>query len=254
MQTPILDRRYQLDWRSLDYPVGTDLIGRRPRSYTWNLSHWFDQGQEGACVAFALSHELSAKPQVVVGVTEEFARGSYHQIQHIDEWLGCAVGPECKISQSTLRDKYEGTSVLAGAKYMTSLGFYSGYRWGLSLEETVLGLGYDGPAVLGLDWSEGMFEPDEDGFLHPIGRWIGGHAIAAIGVKIKFKPGTWWRKRTWADVDLQRSYVLLHNSWGRSWGQDGRAKLSLADLGILLDRRGDAMFPVRTGKRNVLAA
>jgi hypothetical protein len=61
-----------------------------------------------------------------------------------------------------------------------------------------------------------------------------------------FKSPLGWWHRTWRDVDLQKSYVTLHNSWGPNWGINGRAKLSLYDLEILLNQQGDACFPVRT--------
>lgn len=247
----VFDRQYELDWRSLAFPVTAALEQPvyRPRSYTWSISDWFDQGSEGACVAFAFVHDLVAKPQVVVGLSDTHARGWYHHFQHEDPWPGCALGPSCPIQPSTERDRYEGTSVLAGAKVVTDKGFYSSYHWALSIEELVIGLGYFGPCVLGLDWYEGMFWPDDKGFLHPTGRIAGGHAILAHAVKIVYKPTlAFWRQRTWADVDLARSYVVLHNSWGKSWGDLGRAKLSLADLERLLHQQGDACFPKRTTK------
>jgi hypothetical protein len=241
-----LDRIYELDWRSLNYAVGSQLLEvkyYRPRSYTWDIDAWLDQGTEGACVGFAFGHELCARPVEVKGVTDTYARSIYHDAQRIDPWQGGAYPGASPF--------YEGTSVLAGAQICQQRGFYESYYWAVTLEELVRGLSYFGPCVLGLDWYEGMFNTDTEGFLHPVGRIAGGHAILAHAVKIHYKTMIskfWWWRRSWADVDLERSYVVLHNSWSQSWGDNGKAKLSLADLNYLLQSQGDACFAKRTKK------
>lgn len=231
------DRKFELDWRSLNYPVSAALDPNkkyRPRSYTWKLNKYLDQGQEGACVGFGFSHELAAEPQVVQNVTNETARTLYKAAQKIDEWPG---------------ENYDGTSVLAGAKVCTSNGYYSAYHWGLTTEETVKAVGYFGPAVIGTNWYEAMFNTNGMGFIHPIGRLIGGHCLTIVGVKIKYKKRFFnWFCRTWDDVDLNESYFILHNSWGQSWGVNGRAYLYLSDFEKLLQQDIDICFPERTRK------
>lgn len=233
---PTLDRRYELDWRSLDYPVTAlpELLepkSYRPRSYTWSLDTYLDQGSEGACVGFCYAHDLIARPQVIQA-TDADARHIYREAQKIDPWPG---------------EDYEGTSMLAGAKIVTQQGHYSGYTWGITAEDVARAIAYFGPCALGVNWYEGMWNTDADGFIAPTGRISGGHAILAHAVKIRYKPFSWirWWYRTWRDVDFDRSYVVLHNSWGPYWGVKGRAKLSLTHLQRLLDENGDACFPVR---------
>lgn len=240
-----LDRVYELDWRSLDYLVGSQLIQEevpihKPRSYTWRVDKHLDQGQEGACVGFAFSHELAARPQVVKGLTNDVARLHYLEAQKIDPWPGGAY--------EGAYPHYEGTSVLAGAQIGMQRGFYQAFYWAINIQELAIGLAYDGPAILGLNWHRGMFYPDSNGFIHPVGNIEGGHAILAYKIKIVYKPNTWWRARTWQDVDFDQSYAVLWNSWGPDWGKNGTAKISLTDLGYLLDNQGDACFPRRTGK------
>lgn len=237
----VLDRKFTLDWRSLDYPVSSLVEGMyRPRSYTWGIDSWLDQGQEGACVGYAYAHELIARPVVVVGINNEYARNIYWEAQMVDEWEGGAYPGAAPV--------YEGTSVLAGAKTLQTQGFFSSYSWGLDAEEVARGVGYFGPAVLGTNWYEGMFNPDPQGFLRPTGRLSGGHAILICGIKIVYNSYLTWRNRTWRDVDFQRSYVVVHNSWGKEWGNNGRAKISLTDLARLMSEDGDVCFPQRTNK------
>ena len=243
MIAPILDRRFELDWRSLDYPITSVLHAAeqpvyRPRSYTWTVDRWHDQGREGACVGFAFTHDLAARPQVVTDTSEDFARLVYREAQKIDPWPG---------------EAYEGTSVLAGAKVLQRHGLYLGYRWAFTAEEVAKAVAYFGPGVLGVNWFTGMFDTDPDGFIAPEGAHAGGHAILVHSVKIHYRSLSGWLARTWRDVDWDRSYVVLHNSWGPSWGVKGRAKLTLRHLDVLLGQDGEACFPLRNyGDRSAL--
>ncbi len=233
---------YELDWNSLNYPVAAllpeDQAIRAPRSYTWALSQFLDQGPDGACVGMGFTHELTARPVPVTGTSYHTAMNLYWDIQRVDPWQGG--------SYEGADPFYEGTSVLSGAKVLQDRGFYQSYNWGLTMREVANGVGYLGPCVLGLNWYQGMFNPDAGGFLRPTGALAGGHCILAIGVKIVWK--SWYNRfvsKTWDNVDMDKSYLLLHNSWGPSWGLSGRAKLSLTDFDHLLNDEGDAVFPVR---------
>lgn len=245
-----LDRLVEFDERSRDYPL-TAVTGTRlrPRSYTWRIQSKtvLDQGPDGACVGFAVTNELLARPaEVRFGSGAEshsFAKEEiYWEAQRIDPWPGGAYpGAE---------EFYEGTSVLAGAKVARQKGYFKEYRWTFNLHDLVIGLGYNGPAVLGVNWTINMYYPDSKGFVSPTGQVAGGHAVLARGVKLKFNRHNfdWWN-RTWEDVDLDRSYVLIRNSWGPGYGIDGDFKMTLTDLSVLLEDRGESVFFVkRTSK------
>lgn len=211
---PLLDRLVEFDERSRNYPIRQLLAAepRPPRSYTWRCTPTLDQGREGACVGFAWAHEAAARPVVIPGVDEAGAFALYRLAQTLDQWPG---------------EAYQGTSVLAGAKAATQLSQLFEYRWAFGLADTLEAISYRGPAVLGVNWYEGMFRPYDDGFLRPSGAAVGGHAILAKGVSVK------------------RQAVLLHNSWGAGWGSNGEAWLSFEDLGRLLAEDGEACIPVR---------
>ncbi len=209
-----LDRVPQFDDRSWSYPVRELLGARKPRSYTWPLKTWNDQGREGACVGFAWSHELAAAP-VKVPTDNEVGLRIYREAQKIDQWPG---------------EAYSGTSVLAGAQVAKALGYIPEYRWAFGAQDVLDTVGSYGPCVLGMNWYEGMFRPDESGFLRPTGRVAGGHALVCLG------------------VNLRGEYVTLHNSWGRDWGVNGRARLAFGDLDRLLREDGDAAVPVMRKK------
>lgn len=225
-----LTRIVKFDDRSRLYPARTlELGAKKPRSYKWACDHWLDQGQEGACVGFAVTHELLAKPSIVKGLDAKFAiEKIYWEAQKTDEWPGGAY-PGAK-------PVYEGTSVLDGVKAAQKLGYIREYRWAFGLEDLVLAVGYLGPAVLGLNWYEGMFDVESCGYIHVNGRIAGGHAILCNG------------------VDVKRKTFNLHNSWGPSWGVGGDATISWTDMDRLLKEDGEACIPTsRSAKPGLLS-
>lgn len=214
-----LARIVQFDERSRNYPIRRTITAKKPRSYTWSCDKHLDQGSEGACVGFSLTHELIARPAVVSGVASKFAREKvYWEAQKIDPWSGGAY-PGAK-------PQYEGTSVLAGVKVVQSLGYFKEYRWAFGIDDLILAVGYKGPAVLGLAWYESMFEPHSCGYLHVFGDVAGGHAILCKAVNVK------------------EQYFVLHNSWGPSWGVGGDARISFDEMARLLDEDGEAVIPL----------
>lgn len=221
-----LDRIPQFDEKSRQYPIRSLISTENPlRSYTWrveeskNVPLNLDQGSEGACVGFGFTHELAARPVVVSGLTNQFARELYWDVQKNDPWPGG--------SYEGAEEFYEGTSVLSGAKTLLDRGHYSAYHWAFSEREVALAVGYRGPVVLGLNWYSDMFDTDENGFIHPTGEWAGGHCLLAQAINVK------------------GDYYWLWNSWGSSWGVNGRAKIKRSDLALLLAQDGEACLPVR---------
>ena len=132
------DRLAEFDERSRLYRAVDLIQDYWLRSYTWGVDVWNDQGYEGACVGFAWSHELSARPKIY-RVYADGARKIYKRAQVLDQWPG---------------EDYEGTSVLAGIKAVQELKGINGlpliqeYRWAFGIEEVVRVVGRRGPLVL----------------------------------------------------------------------------------------------------------
>jgi hypothetical protein len=240
-----LDRLVQFDERSRGYPILPidEALRPKPRSYTWRLgrdgNYVLDQGREGACVGYAVTHELLARPAEVrfggYSPAQKFARLLYWDAQRIDPWPGGAYPGAYPF--------YEGTSVLAGVKVAQKLGYFDSYRWSFGIQDLVYGLGHNGPAILGVAWYSSMYQPDGNHFIRPTGSLVGGHAILARGVKLVWKTHkfTWWA-RTWDDIDLDKSYVIMRNSWGPLYGNKGDCNITLTDLDALLRQDGEAVF------------
>lgn len=212
-----LDRLVQFDERSRQFSAVDVLDAERerrtlsPRSYTWGTYAVLDQGPNGACVGFAWTGELMARPVVINGMNSGFAFSVYRDAQRVDEWPG---------------EDYEGTSVLAGSKVVQSRGFQDGYRWAFGgNDELVLVVGYTGPVVLGTAWYSGMFTPDRSGVIRPTGTVEGGHAILVKGVSIA------------------RRLYRLQNSWGAGWGVGGDCFVSFDDMDRLRSEDGEVCVP-----------
>lgn len=220
---PRLDCLPQFDERSREYPIRALVSEQKPlRSRGWMCRTWLDQGQDGACVGFSWTHELAAAPIPIDEVDENFARGIYHDAQMIDEWPGT---------------DYPGTSVLAGAKVISSRGYMSEYRWAFGVEDALRAIGYQGPVVVGIPWYDSMFEPRPSGLLEvsPDGG-DDRHAILVRGVSLKAR-----LKGEPGPMEL----VRLHNSWGKDWGPlDGSCYLRVDDFGRLLESKGECCVPV----------
>lgn len=222
-QDPRLGRLERFDSRSRNYPVLATFDARQPRSYTWRCHDHYDQRNEGACVSFAWGHEAAARPAEVRGHSFEWLIQRYHDAQRDDEWPGG--------SYPGASPQYAGTSVLAGAKVYRALGYFREFRWAFGVDELVLGVGYHGPAVIGIAWYSGMFSPDAQGFIRPSGSVAGGHSILVRA------------------IDARRGVLTLRNSWGRDWGRDGDCYISVEDMGRLLREDGEACFAARRTSR-----
>jgi len=209
------------DPRSIAYKI-EDLFSKDKKlvSRTWRCNEVLNQGLEGACTGFAVAHELIAQPVAVENIDAKFAKERiYWEAQKIDFWPGG--------SYPGAKPRKEGSSVLAAMKIVAKMGYITEYRWAFGVNDVKRALAEIGPVVLGVPWYEGMMDPAACGALHPTGKKIGGHAILARG------------------LDVENERILLHNSWGEGWGDDGTAWIYWKDLAKLLcGLNGEACVPI----------
>lgn len=222
----ILDWKSNHDPRSLEYPVRAVIRSAvKPKDKLWTPGPILDQGREGACVGFAWAAEGMAEPIPVdlqrlrantPTVPNLYARFLYGQARYIDQWAG---------------EAYEGTSVLAGAKAAQNMRTLRTYRWAFSTQDVIDSVIKKGPVVIGINWYNGMYEAP-NGILRRSGALVGGHALLVVGFKVNSEkiPG--------------QSTFILQNSWGNSWGINGLAEITVADLDALLRENGEACVPV----------
>ena len=140
----------------------------------------------------------------------------YKWCQQNDEWPG---------------ESYDGTSALGLMKALKERGYITEYRWAFDVETITNWVLTSGPALFGSDWTLDMCRPSEDtGFISATGESVGGHQYMIVGVSV-----------TKECPDGSRGAFRIVNSWGRGWGQYGRAWLSLRDAKKLLHNNGDCV-------------
>jgi len=183
------------------------------RSYNWTPRVWLDQGQEGACTGFGAAHVMSMAPNARA-MTNRHGFDFYAGAQRYDEWPG---------------EDYEGSSVNGVMRFLDhETNYLNEYWWAETVEEILHAIAYYGPVEMGSTWRSGMMNTHSDGFIKVTGGVVGGHAYCIRG------------------VNLSGKYVIVHNSWGKSWGVNGEAKLSFDHLGLLLRDDGECALPRKT--------
>ena len=206
-------RLFALDTRDGDYLLRTVTPPTRPRKKTWRLAARLDQGQYPHCVGYAWKHFLLASPRqqrALDGVT------IYDGAQRLDEWPG---------------EGYPGSSVRGGARFLTEEAkVVREYRWAFSAEDVLNAVGNLGPVVMGTDWLSNMSNPTSEGIMRFTGGNQGGHAYVLLG---------------YSDA---RGLAIVHNSWGPSWGKNGRAYLPMEDLEQAIREAGEACMALEVSR------
>lgn len=217
---PRLDRIPEFDPRNLRHLSGLREQSIERIERTWEVTANLDQGYDGACVGFGFSHEAIAEPNPNRWLTDKDAKNNYWEAQREDEYDGG--------SYDGADPFYEGTSTLAGAKVFRKQGFFDEYKWTYDIDELILAVGYYGPAVIGVDWFSGMMDTDYTGFIHAKGYLAGGHCTLIY------------------DVSPRYGFFGIWNSWGKSWGVGGAARITFDDMALLLET-GEACIPSKRG-------
>lgn len=231
---PRLGRHVRHDSRSLAYQVQP-----KPRHQLNSIRHVskipvLNQGQLGSCTGNAATKCLSypnfwsgvvsasvgfAAARFMFGqdvlsttdtvANENYAVGLYSDATKLDNWQG------------EYPPNDTGSDGLSVAKALKQRGLISGYQHATSLDAVLTAL-QNGPVITGTIWTKDMFEVDADGRIFVTGATAGGHEYVLD------------------EVDMQLKRIWIQNSWGRDWGQNGRAYYTFDDYEQLLRQQGDA--------------
>lgn len=126
-----------------------------------------------------------------------------------------------------------GSSGLGVGKAMRALGLIESYLWTFSFDQ-MLAHGQVQPVLIGTLWTDAMSDPDSQGFIH-IGtdRQIKAALDSGMG-----------HEYTLRGVNWPRRYATIRNHWTQDWGDDGEARIPLAELErLIIDYQGDVMVP-----------
>jgi hypothetical protein len=193
------------------------LIGSTPRyKRIWNTRNPpLDQGQEGACTAYASASAMAAAP-AKWETDAPFAERLFKLTEEIDIKEG--------------RNYYgRGATLLASMKAGVKLGYYDSFYWCFGIDDVIDCIVRQGPVLLGIPWYESMSTPDANGLIpEPYGK-PEGHCIMANGY--------------WPGHPDFKDVAVLTNTWGLDWGLRGRAYIKIGMLKELLQEGGEAVKP-----------
>lgn len=198
---------------------------RKPKDNYWPCPIRLDQGREGMCVGYGITHALASSPISNKGLDASFAKEDiYWPAQRIDPWEGG--------SYPGADPFYEGTMVRAGLRIARKLGYITNYSICTSLDKMILGISHDGPCILGTKWFDSMYATDKHGFIAPRGKLVGGHCYIANGV----------------NLNGELNYL---NSWGDDYGNAGEMKMTFDSMQKLIGMGGEMYFVHGVAKENL---
>lgn len=252
---PGLGRRPFVHPRSFAYNAAPALAAMpvKYRSDPW--PDWpveVDQGNSGTCTAAALLKMLAGRPiahtadqmQVLTRAHEpaepdpvrQLIMSLYRRNVLNDVWADNNQEADPSLTP-TLEGLQQGSSIDAAMLTGRVLGVWKEFRWCRSLETASEWVRrQDGsPLLIGIVWTEDMFRPNAQGFVRPTGHIAGGHALKVL----------WHRKSN--RIKGTAGYWVVPNSWGYSWGVNGKCYLSDEDFDTLVFRMdGECAVAVET--------
>lgn len=216
-----LGRLIHYDERDKNFLVPKMAVSPSVRHKFYPTGPILDQGNTPQCVAYSSVQFLMTGP--VVNHYPEGPPDLYTKCQLIDEWKD---------------SPHDGTSVRASMQVLQAVGYLSEYNWAYDVGTVVNYLLTRGPMVLGTNWSEDMFNPDEKGFIRYTGTVVGGHAYLLMGVNLDLPCS-----------DGTKGAFRMQNSWGMGWGNgpsggSSRAWVSISDVDKLIKDDGEAATSV----------
>jgi hypothetical protein len=213
---PRLGRHVAHDPRSRRYPVRTSV----PITSVHHERRIpiFDQGRVRSCTGQAavgcmgtgLFYDSidTAHTMPRYAPTEEGAVACYSRATQVDDYAG------------TYPPDDTGSDGLSVAKTLVEAHEISGYEHAFTFEQGLQAL-MSRPVIVGVNWYDGMFRTDADGYVRPTGSLAGGHEFV------------------WDSYDVGAQVCGFTNSWGTSWGASGRFFMHADDWEFLLDQDGD---------------
>jgi hypothetical protein len=210
-----LGRVVRHDPRSLQYLVPESTA--TPTSIAWARKiPVLDQGNLGSCTGNAAVGVLGTEPFYDTLTPTE--QGSLDENEAIKVY---SLATQLDNFGGTYPPTDSGSSGLGAAQAAKQLGLISGYLHITSLAAAHTAIA-SGPFITGVNWYEGFDTPDANGVVTISGQVRGGHEFEVIG------------------YDAAAGMWEAVNSWGTSYGLNGRMRFSDADFARLLSEQGDA--------------
>lgn len=224
---PLLGRHVLFDSRSKAYalqPTAVPVVSVRHDQYMPIL----DQGNVGSCTGNASTscayHEPFYAPEAPAWrytPDETGAQAWYHDNTANDGYPG------------TWTPDDTGSDGLTSSKMAVQAGIITGYQAALDLDSSLQAL-MDRPGITGIPWYNSMFSAPANGLLNvdQSSGLAGGHELCVDEVVAADAPGN----------GTSALLVGGPNSWGISWGAQGRWYMTAKKWWDLRQQQGDVYF------------
>lgn len=228
---PLLGRHVLFDSRSKAYavqPTATPVVSKRHAQFIGTL----DQVQTGACTGNASCSCAYHEPFFAAGMPnwrytpdETGARAWYHENTVEDDYPGTWN------TDGTGEDT--GSDGLTSSKVAKESGVCSGYQAALDLDSSLQQL-MKVPGITGIPWYNSMFDVPSNGLITVDTKsgLAGGHELVVDEIVAADAPGN----------GTGALLVGGDNSWGASWGDQGRWYMTGVNWWKLRQQQGDVYF------------
>lgn len=201
----------------------------------------FDQGQLGSCTGNAALGILATAPYWDAEPQSWHDNGPLGSTGRIPWTEAGAVG---LYSVLTAEDDYPGayppddtgSDGLTAAKVLTATGIVPGYQHTFTLTDALQALQHF-PLLVGTEWLDSMFYPNNVGIIRASGPIDGGHEW----IVDEFIPAGRIPHVGAYPLSAKADFIGGTTSWGTSFGLDGRFYLSVPDFGKLLAADGEVI-------------
>jgi len=205
IQSPFDSRDYRLSNFIRKGIFGVSLIKEK----NWEFpSIALDQGKTPHCVGFSMA-DFGINYPVKTDYVNEDGHNFYYICKEI----------EGKPLEET------GTTMRCAAKALRQIGRIDRYAFAANIDEIKYWVLNKSPMIVGTIWTEKMSFPNENNIISVEGEIVGGHAYLINE----------WR---------EDGYIGIQNSWGKDWGINGKAYISVVDFEKIFSYDGEAVTAV----------
>ena len=199
------------------------------RKLPWQIGPILNQGSTSECTVYAAAQQYQSAPKKHMMLEGAFLRSArppvgesfthiYNTAKDRDEWPG---------------NNYDGTSERAVQMYLIELGYTKEFLFVYDEDMAREYLRTVGQLMDGTYWFSGMDRPNRHGYVEPTGFTRGGHEYVC----------RWYHGPKHYKYPDSYEYV---NSWGRSWGVNGRFFMKADARRILMQQAGDCIIASET--------
>lgn len=172
-----------------------------PAVVSWQTGAVLDQGEEPACVGYALATLLQAEPKAYSQDNSPTGMALYIGAQTRDEWW---------------QTPHDGSSPQGGYGFLLEYGWIDRVEYTSAVTDVARFIQTEGPVTLATEWTYSMYYTDETGALLTGGIIAGYHMFTCY------------------EYSRITNQFGCQNTWGEAFMDKGKFKLSWKGMDFLL--------------------